>query len=89
MPFGRFCYLKTPFGICLAQEVLKKKKRMDRVFGELPGVHVIVDYILVTGSTIEEHNKRLRSTLMTARENGVKFNPRKYRGKILRRWFEA
>jgi hypothetical protein len=40
-PFGRFCYLRMPFGICSAQEVFQK--RMDRVFGELPGVHVIVD----------------------------------------------
>ena len=74
-PFGRFCYLRMPFGICSAQEMFQK--RMDRVFGELPGVHVIVDDILVTGSTIEEHDKRLHSTLMTARENGVKFNPKK------------
>ena len=74
-PFGRFCYLRMPFGICSAQEVFQK--RMDRVFGELPGVHVIVDDILVTGSTIEEHDKRLHSTLMIARENGVKFDPKK------------
>ena len=56
-PFGRFCYLRMPFGICSAQEVFQK--RMDRVFGELRGVHVIVDDILVTGSTIEEHDKRV------------------------------
>jgi hypothetical protein len=42
-PFGRFCYLRMPFGICSAQEVFQK--RIDRVFGELPGVHVIVDDI--------------------------------------------
>ena len=53
------------------------QKRMDRIFGELPGVHVIVDDILVTGSTIEEHDKRLSSTLMTTKQNGVKFNPKK------------
>ena len=34
-PFGRFCYLRMPFGISSAQEVFQK--RMDRVFGELPG----------------------------------------------------
>jgi hypothetical protein len=45
-PFGRFCYLRMPFGICSAQEVFQK--RIDRVFGELPGVHVIIDDILVS-----------------------------------------
>ena len=30
-PFGRFCYLRMPFGICSAQEVFQN--RMDRVFG--------------------------------------------------------
>jgi hypothetical protein len=42
---------------------------MDRVFGELPGVHVIVDDI--------EHDERLRATLTAARRNRVKFNPKK------------
>ena len=74
-PFGRFCYLRMPFGICSAQEVFQN--RMDRVFGELPGVHVIVDDILVSGSTREDHDERLRAALTAARRNGVKFNPKK------------
>ena len=49
---------------------------MDSLFGELPGVHVIVDDILVTGSTIE-HDEKLRLTLTTARQNRVKFNIKK------------
>jgi hypothetical protein len=73
--FGRFCYLRMPFGIFSAQEVLQK--RMDRVFGELPGVHVIVDDTLVSGSMREEHDERLRANLTAARQNGVKFNPKK------------
>ena len=64
-----------PFGICSAQEVFQN--RMDRVFGELPGVHVIVDDILVSGSTREDHDERLRAALTAARRNGVKFNPKK------------
>jgi hypothetical protein len=64
-----------PFGICSAQEVFQKK--MDRIFEGLPGVHIIVDEILVAGSTMEEHDERLRATLVTARESGIKFNPKK------------
>jgi hypothetical protein len=49
---------------------------MDRVFGELPGVHVIVDDIHVSGSTSEDHDERLRAALTAARRNGVKFDPK-------------
>ena len=50
---------------------------MDGIFGGIPGVHIIVDDILVAGSTIQEHDERLRATLVRAKENGIKFNPRK------------
>ena len=74
-PYRRYRYLRMPFGICSAQEVFQKK--MDRIFEGLPGVHIIVDDILVAGSTVEEHDGRLRATLATARKNGIKFNPKK------------
>ena len=74
-PYGRYRYLRMPFGICSAQEVFQK--RMDRIFEGLPGVHIIVDDILVAGSTVEQHDERLRATLVTARKNGIKFNPKK------------
>ena len=84
-PYGRYRYLRMPFGICSAQEVFQKK--MDRTFKGLPGVHIIVDDILVAGSTVEEHDGRLRATLDTARKNGIKFNKEDttmlYRGEIL------
>ena len=50
---------------------------MDRIFEGLSGVHIIVDDILVAGSTVEEHDGRLRATLATDRKNGIKFNPKK------------
>ena len=50
---------------------------MDRIFEGLPGVHIIVDDISVAGSTVEQHDGRLRATLVTARKNGIKFNPKK------------
>ena len=74
-PYRRYRYLQMPFGICSAQEVFQKK--MDRIFEGLSGVQIIVDDILVAGSTVEEHDGRLRATLATARKNGIKFNPKK------------
>ena len=74
-PYGRHRYLRMPFGIWSAQEVFQKK--LDSIFEGLPGVHIIVDDILVAGSTVEEHDDRLRATLATARKNRIKFNPKK------------
>ena len=56
-PYGRYRYLRMPFGICVAQELFQKK--MDKIFEGLSGVHIIVDDILVAGSTVEEHDDRL------------------------------
>ena len=56
-PYGRYRYLRKPFGICVAQELFQKK--MDRIFERLSGVHIIVDNILVAGSTVEKHDEQL------------------------------
>ena len=46
-------------------------------------MHIIVDDILVAGSTVEEHDDRLRATLATARKNGIKFKQRRYDDALL------
>ena len=74
-PYGRYRYLPMPFPLFSAQEVFQK--RMDRIFEGLRGVHIIVDDILVAGSTVEQHDERLRAALVTARKNGIKFNQKK------------
>ena len=63
-----------PLGICSAQEVFQKK--MDRIFEGLPGVHIIVDGILVVGSTVEEHDDRLRVTFAIARKKRNEILPK-------------
>ena len=73
-PYGRYRYLRMPFGICSAQEVLQKK--MERIFEGLPGVQIIVDDILIVGSTVEEHDDRLRATLATARKKRNEILPK-------------
>ena len=46
-PFGRYCYLRTPFGIKNAQGVYQK--RISQLFGDIEGVESDVDDILVWG----------------------------------------
>ncbi|XP_048252587.1 uncharacterized protein K02A2.6-like [Haliotis rufescens] len=71
-PCGRYRFLRLPFGIKSASEVFQK--RMDKIFDKLNCTHPIVDDILISGRTIEEHNKNLMDTLMTAKESGIKLN---------------
>ncbi|KAK2720320.1 hypothetical protein QYM36_004265 [Artemia franciscana] len=73
-PFGRYKYKRMPFGLICAQDEFQRK--MEETFGNLKGVGVIVDDILVSGKD-EEHDENLRKVLETAREVGVRFNPEK------------
>lgn len=74
-PFGRYRFLRMPFGICSASEVLQK--RVYKVFGDMQGVEVIADDMIISGSTEEEHDQLLRNVMQRATEQNVKFNPKK------------
>jgi hypothetical protein len=74
-PFGHYCYKKMPFGIKSAQEVFQK--RMCQSFGDLEGLEIDVDDILVLGVTIEEHNKRLMNILHRCEEINLTLNKEK------------
>lgn len=79
-PFGRYKYLRMPFGLCSSPEVFQ---RMNvGVFGDIEGVQVIFDDIIVAGSTQEEHDKALVQVLARARSCNVKFNPEKFQYRV-------
>ena len=74
-PFGRYRYLRLPFGISASSDLFQLK--CNEIFEGLPGVTAIVDDILIYGRTREEHDRNLRSVLDRAREKGIRFNPEK------------
>lgn len=74
-PFGRYRFLRLPFGIASASEVFQRT--LNEIFEELPGVRVYVDDVLIWGASIEEHNERLKSVLRAAERAGLTFNPEK------------
>jgi len=76
-PFGRFRYLRMPFGIKSAPE--EWQRRMDEIFQDLPGVKVIADDIIVYGSDMQEHNRNLVQLLERAQGVNLKFNKHKLR----------
>jgi hypothetical protein len=74
-PFGRYRFLRMPFGIHSAQEIFHK--RVNHLFEDLEGVETDIDDILVWGRTIEEHDQRLKATLDRTKLIGMTLNPDK------------
>lgn len=73
-PFGRFKFLRMPFGINTASEVFQRA--IEQIFMGYPCA-VIVDDIIVGGKGIEEHDKNLKKVLERARQVKLKLNPKK------------
>jgi hypothetical protein len=50
------------------------KKRNEKIFGDIAGVHVVHDDIIIAARNIAEHDEILRKVFIRAREANVKFN---------------
>ena len=72
-PHGRYRFKRLPFGLVCAQDYFQMK--MDEIFEGIPGVTPLVDDVLISGSTREEHDKTLRVALQRALERNLKLNP--------------
>lgn len=70
-PFGRYRFLRLPYGIKCAPEVFAE--RFSRIF-QITGVVIYIDDILVFGQSKQEHDHRLKQVLYIAKANGVTFN---------------
>ena len=82
-PFGRYRWLRMPFGIAPAPEIFQN--RLEAALSGLVGVKAIVDDLLVFGEgetvekAIEQHNARLLELLERCREKGIQLQPEKFR----------
>ncbi|GBM63522.1 Uncharacterized protein K02A2.6 [Araneus ventricosus] len=79
-PFGRYKFNRLPFGICSAPEVFQKKNQ--KLFGDIKGVEIYFDDLIIAGKNKEEHYKILVEVLERAKENNIKFNPNKFQFRI-------
>ncbi|KAJ8332978.1 hypothetical protein SKAU_G00418740 [Synaphobranchus kaupii] len=73
-PFGRFRFLRMPFGISSASEVFQHT--MEQIFAGYPCA-VIVDDIIVGGNGEKEHDENLKKILDRARQVNLRLNPLK------------
>ena len=65
-PFGRYRFRRLPLGVVNAQDEFKRK--MDKIFEWCPGVTPLVDDVIITGSTREEHDSNLRTAQKSHRK---------------------
>ena len=79
-PWGRKRFLRMPFGLSSASEVMQK--RNENTFGDIKGVHVIADNIIVVVENEEEHDAIMQALLNRARESGVRFNRKQIQFKV-------
>lgn len=77
-PFGRFRFLRMPFGISPAMEIYQKKQ--NEVLQGLKGISVMADDILIYGcgddyqEAVKDHNKNLENLLIRMRKVNLKLN---------------
>ena len=74
-PYGRYRFLRLPFGLKSSQDEFQRK--VDECYAGLQGVVAIVDDVLVYGKTRDEHDQNLRAALQRSREKGIKLNDEK------------
>ena len=79
-PFGRYRFKRMPFGIKSASEILQKKTYTT--YGDIDGVFVISDDMLIAGTDDADHDRIIRAVLDRAREYGNRFNPKKVQYKL-------
>ena len=74
-PFGRYRFLRMPFGLVVSQDVFQQ--RMDAILERCPGCIGIADDIAVYGQNEEEHDQHLLNLMKVAQEDGLVFNSSK------------
>lgn len=71
-PYGRFRFLRLPFGLKNAPEIFHRV--FTDIFGGIQGTKIYIDDIIVYAKSKVEHNKILQQIFNQARRYGVKFN---------------
>ena len=74
-PFGRYRFLRMPFGLRMSQDVFQAK--IDQTFEGCEGTIGIADDIVIFGKSEQEHDNHLHGMLTRCRNTGLKLNPDK------------
>ena len=75
-PYGRFRWLRLPFGLKVSSEIFQK--RLKQAIDDLPGVKCVADDILIFGSTVSEHDNNLENFLSRCERDNIKLKKEKF-----------
>lgn len=70
--YGTYRFLRAPFGLKNIPEFFQKL--VYKYFGDISGVTIYVDDILISAYTIEEHDNIVNKVIQRARDYNIKFN---------------
>lgn len=70
--YGTYRFLRAPFGLKNIPEFFQKL--VYKYFGDISGVTIYVDDILISADTIEEHDNIVNKVIQRARDYNIKFN---------------
>ena len=73
-------FLRMPFGISPGSEIMQK--RNEETFGDIQGVNVIANDLIIAAKADQDHDNILHRVLSRSRDKGVKFNSEKVQCKI-------
>ena len=74
-PFGRYKWLRLPFGLNVSSEIFQK--RLCQALEGLPGVLCIADDIIIYGKDDQDHDENLERFLARCCEKGIKLKKEK------------
>ena len=74
-PFGRYKFLRTPFGICSISE--HYNRRMDETFSGLKNYRKVVDDVLIFDCDFDSHITRIRQFLKCCEELQISLKRKK------------
>lgn len=74
-PFGRYMFLRLPFGLNISQDAFQQK--IDNILEKCQGCVGIADDIVCFGATEEEHDNNLWNLMQQAKAHGLVFNSQK------------
>lgn len=79
-PFGCYKFNRLPFGLSVAPEIFQKYN--ENAFGDIPGVIIYCDDMLICAETESEHDAILTKVFERAKLCNVRFNKNKFQYKL-------
>ena len=80
LPSGRYVWTRLLMGLVVSSDKLQKK--LDTVYNAQPGVTGIVDDMIITGKSQEEHDHNFLNFLQITRSNHLRLNGEKVQFKL-------